>query len=211
MKIQIQFGGFYHSWHSDIIDNKIESLQEFNEYEFYNLHELFDNFVKDGSSFEKARSKVIQKVTYEKNKYNDDNINWSKTYQTYIENYCYQLKIYILNEYAVNINFKNISFYSPKEYNFKSDEIECIVIEKQSLKLLKLVLKDNDFHKELKEVTTSRGGYHAFYTYEQLLNMKDNMIIDIMFSFLANKMNDVGDVFHDIEFDIEFNNQLKVA
>ena len=35
MKIQIQFGGFYHSWHSDIIDNKIESLQEFNEYEFY--------------------------------------------------------------------------------------------------------------------------------------------------------------------------------
>ena len=37
------------------------------------------------------------------------------------------------------------------------------------------------------------------------------MIIDIMYSFLANKMNDVGDVFHDIEFDIEFNNQLKVA
>lgn len=211
MKIQIQFGGFYHSWHSDIIDNNIESLQEFNEYESYNLHKLFDNFVKNGSSFEKARFKVIQKVTYEKNKYNYDNINWSKTYQSYIENYCYQLENYILDEYDVNIDFTNISLYSPKEYNFKSDEIDSVVIEKQSLKLLKLVLKDNNFHKELKEVTTSKSGYHAFYTYEQLLSMKDNMIIDIMYSFLANKMNDVGDVFHDIEFDIEFNNQLKVA
>ena len=178
MKIQIEFGGFYHSWHSDIIDNNIESLQEFNEYESYNLHKLFDNFVKNGSSFDKARSKVIEKVTYEKNKYNDANINWSKTYQSYIENYCYQLENYILDEYDVNIDFKNISLYSPKEYNFRTDEIECVVIEKQSLKLL---------------------------------NMNDNMIIDIMFSFLANKMNDVGDVFHDIEFDIEFNNQLKVA
>jgi len=125
MKIQIKFGGFYHSWHSDIIDNNIESLQEFNEYESYNLHELFDNFVKNGSSFDKARSKVIEKVTYEKNKYNDDNINWFKTYQSYIENYCYQLENYILDEYDVNIDFTNISlqilvYIHPKNTIFKA-------------------------------------------------------------------------------------------
>lgn len=209
MKISIEFGGFYDSWHSDLIIHNIESLQEFNQYESYNLHKLFDNFVKNGCSFDKARSKVIEKVTYEKNKYNSDNINWQETYQSYIESYCYYLESYILDEYNINIDFKNISLYSPREYNFRTDEIDCIVNEKQSLKLLKLVLKDTDFHKRLKEVTTSRSGYIPNYTYEQLLNMKDNMILDIMFSFIADEFNSDTCNLSDIEYEIKLIKQEK--
>jgi len=154
MKISIEFGGFYHSDHSAIIDNYIECLED-NDHPEYNF----------------------------------GNINWQETFQSYIESYCYNLESYILDEYNINIDFKDISLYSPREYNFRTDEIDCIVNEKQSLKLLKLVLKDTDFHKRLKEVTTSRSGYIPHYTYEQLLNMKDNMIINIMFSFIADQFN----------------------
>ena len=114
MKISIEFGGFYHSDHSAIIDNYIECLAD-NDHPEYNFGD----------------------------------IDWQETYQSYIESYCYNLESYILDEYNINIDFKDISLYSPREYNFRTDEIDCIVNEKQSLKLLKLVLKDTDFHKRL--------------------------------------------------------------
>lgn len=171
MKTFIEFGGFYDSYHSSMIESYIESC----EYEGYL-------------------------------EYNFGNINWQETYQSYIESYCYNLKSYILDEYNISIDFKDISLDSPREYNFRTDEIDCIVNEKQSLKLLKLVLKDTDFHKRLKEVTTSRDGYIPYYTYEQLLNMKDNMILGIMFSFIADRFNSDTCNLAAIEYEIKLIN-----
>ena len=168
MKTFIEFGGFYDSYHSSMIESYIESF----EYEGYS-------------------------------EYNFSNINWQETYQSYIESYCYNLERYISYQYDINIDFKNITLWSPREYNFRNDEIDCIVNEKQSLKLLKLVLKNDDFHKRLKEVTTSRSGYIPYYTYEQLLNMKDNMILGIMFSFIADRFNSDTCNLADIEYEIK--------
>lgn len=168
MKTSIDFGGFYHSYHSDIIENYIEVLE-------------YDGYAE----------------------YNYENIDWRGTYQSYIENYCSNLESYILYEYSISIDFKNITLWSPREYNFRTDEIDCTVNEKQSLKLLKLLLKDDDFHKQLKSVTTHRDGYIPHYTYEELLNMKDNMIISIMFSFIANQFNSDTCNLADIEYEIQ--------
>ena len=171
MKTFIEFGGFYNSYHSAIIESYIESF----EYEGYS-------------------------------EYNFDNINWQETYLSYIESYCYNLERFISYQYDINIDFKNISLDSPREYNFRTDEIDCTVNEKQSLKLLKLLLKDDDFHKQLKSVTTHRDGYIPHYTYEELLNMKDNMIISIMFSFIANEFNSDTCNLADIEYEIKLIN-----
>ena len=171
--------------------------------------------IKFGGFYNSYHSSIIESYIesfeYEGgSEYNFGNINWQETYQSYIESYCYNLESYILDEYNINIDFKDISLYSPKEYNFRTDEIDCIVNEKQSLKLLKLFLKDNDFHKTLKSITTYRDGYIPHYTYEQLLNMKDNMILDIMFSFIANKFNSDTCNLADIEYEIKLIN-YKVA
>jgi len=171
MKTFIEFGGFYDSYHSSIIESYIESF----EYE--------------GDS-----------------EYNFGNINWQQTYHSYIKSYCSNLESYILYEYDISIDFKNITLWSPREYNFRTDEIDCTVDEKQSLKLLKLLLKDGDFHKQLKSVTTYRDGYIPHYTYDELLNMKDNMIIGIMFSFIANQFNSDTCNLGDIEYEIKLIN-----
>ena len=50
--------------------------------------------------------------------YDFDHVDYKKTFQSYIDEYCSKLSSYINDEYQVDIDFKNIKLYSPQYYNY---------------------------------------------------------------------------------------------
>ena len=134
--------------------------------------------------------------------YHEDNIDYKKTNDSYIEDYCSKFESYILNKYKLNIDFKNISLNSPKFYNYSTDTICCDVDKKQAQKLIKHFSKDCNFKMFLRNRTKLFDGYISLYTYDQAINNKDNILIMYLLEFLANQFNGKVIVYGELEFDI---------
>ena len=131
-----------------------------------------------------------------------DNVDYRKTELSYVNDYCAKFSSYIFNEYKLNIDFKDIKIWSPSEYNFQTDKIDCTVNLNQANKLNNLFLKDNDFLEYLEARTQSYSGYHSYYTYEEALNDKNNILIMYLLEYLADQFNENTVSYGEIEFEI---------
>ena len=134
---------------------------------------------------------------------NDDNnfeyFNWSAIHQSYIESYVNKLSDYITDNYQIDIDFKKVSLDSPQQYNFKTDVINCSVNKKKIELLNNKLIIDDKFAKYLKESTESYDGYMSFYTYQQALNNKDDILSVYVLRYICHKLNSE---YLDIEYDI---------
>ena len=143
----VNFGGFYNSIHSDIIDNYVEDLE-----------------------------------------YNWEEVNYEATYKTYSENYIKALND-ILN---TNIIFKALN--SPKFYNYSTDVINIELSKKDILKLFKYI-KEEELKQEvfniIKDSSTSKSGYVAFYEYKDFFK-KDNLdiLVECLFDIIVENLQD---------------------
>ena len=89
-----------------------------------------------------------------------------------------------LKEYlGLDITFHNIRLDSPREYNFRTDEITAAISEINAKKLYSGVKRD-DFIEWLKEVTKSRQGFISFYTPEEVLANKEDILIQFVMDFI---------------------------
>jgi hypothetical protein len=141
--------------------------------------------------------------------YNFDDVDYKKTFQSYIDEYCYKLKSYILDEYLVDIDFKNIKLWSPQYYNYDTDVIDCKININEVNVLNNILTKNDEFLSFLKERTTSYSGYVSFYTYDDALNNKDNKLIMYVLEFISNKFNETELL--EIEFEVYLNDTKKIA
>jgi len=134
---------------------------------------------------------------------NDDNnfeyFNWSAIHQSYIESYVNKLSDYITDNYQIDIDFKKVSLDSPTQYNFKTDVINCSVNKKKIELLNNKLIIDDEFAKYLKDSTQSYDGYMSFYTYQQALNNKDDILSVYVLRYICHKLNNE---YLDIEYDI---------
>jgi hypothetical protein len=134
---------------------------------------------------------------------NDDNnfeyFNWSAIHQSYIESYVNKLSDYITDNYQIDIDFKKVSLDSPTQYNFKTDVINCSVNKKKIELLNNKLIIDDEFAKYLKDSTQSYDGYMSFYTYQQALNNKDDILSVYVLRYICHKLNSE---YLDIEYDI---------
>lgn len=172
IQTSINFGGFYNSIHESQIDAFIE---------FYYQDEF--NYLDPG----------------EYPSFNYENIDYKKTFNSYIKDYCIEFESYILNQYEIDINFKNIKLNSPKEYNFKTDTIGCNINEIENKKLIETFKNDLDFLNYLENSTTSSDGFISFYTFEQALNDKDNVLSIYLLEYLSNEFNDTQELPYEFE------------
>ena len=151
IKTTVNFGGFYNSIHSDILDTYIEDYG-----------------------------------------YNWENVDYISTYKEYSKSY-----IKVLNNILdTNIIFKALN--SPKFYNYSTDKINVELSKKDILKLFKYV-KDEELKQEvfniIKEASTSRDGYVAFYNYADFFK-KDNLdilvecLLDVIIENLQDRIVD---------------------
>tara|TARA_R110000764_G_scaffold239118_1_gene337564 strand:- start:640 stop:1182 length:543 start_codon:yes stop_codon:yes gene_type:complete len=143
--------------------------------------------------------------------YNFENIDYKNTNKSYIEDYCYKFTNYIFNEYGFNIKFENLKLWSPSEYNFNTDKIDCQVNKFQSNKLINHFKKDDDFLEYLEGITRSYDGYQSFYTFDDALNNKNNILIMYLLEYLSNEFNKKQVMYGEIEFEIYLLKQKKVA
>ena len=124
-----------------------------------------------------------------------EDIDFQATYESYINNYCSKLSDFILDEYDIVIDFKNISLNSPRFYNFKTDVIYCEVDKNQANKLNAYFLLDQNFNEFLKQKTESYDGFISFYTFEQAKNNKDNILIDYVLQYICNEIfNEIAEL-----------------
>ena len=94
--------------------------------------------------------------------YADEAINFEATHEAYCKNY-----IKVLNNILdTDITFKALN--SPKFYNYSTDFIDVELSKKDILKLFKYI-KEEDLKQEvfniIKDASTSKSGYIAFYNY----------------------------------------------
>jgi len=176
IKTVIEFGGFYNSIHSSIIDNDIDSYIE---------------YMNDENDTE------LEEYDY--------NFNYSDMYNQYLKQYISDYIDFIELEYNLNIKINDISLYSPKEYNFKTDEIDCFISKSDEIKLIKYFKKDNDFLEYLKDHTKSYDGFWSHYTYETAINNKDDILTLYIFEYIANKYQKSDRFNIDIHVDINEN------
>ena len=167
MNTTIQFGGFYHSLHSDIIDNSINS---------------YIQYMNDENDTNKNES--------------DFNFNYSAMYQDYINQFIPILEDHIKDNYNIDIKFSNQYLWSPKEYNFATDEIIADIDKPYTL--IDTFKSNQDFLDYLKQSTKSYDGYMSYYTYESALNNKNDILPVYIFSYIINKWYETEDFYNKI-------------
>ena len=58
-----------------------------------------------------------------------------------------------------------------------------------------------DFIKHIKDITTSKSGYIPFYSFEDIMNNRNDMLYTQAFNFLINNTELTQDITTDIEYD----------
>ena len=156
MNTTIQFGGFYHSIHSVIIDNSIDSYIE---------------YMNDENNTDKNE--------------NDYNFDYSAMYQDYINQFIPILENHIKDNYNIDIKFSNQYLWSPKEYNFATDEIIADINKPYTL--IDTFKSNQDFLEYLKDSTKSYDGYISYYSYDSALNNKNDILPVYILSYICDK------------------------
>ena len=147
IETNVNFGGFYDSIHSDIVDTCVADME-----------------------------------------YNWEEVNYEATYNEYSKRY-----IKVLNNILdTNIIFKALN--SPKFYNYTTDFINVELSKKDILKLFKYI-KDAELKEEvfniIKDSSTSKDGYSAFYNYADFFK-KDNLdiLIECLLDIIIENLQD---------------------
>jgi hypothetical protein len=117
-----------------------------------------------------------------------DNIDYPKTFDNYITAYCGFLTDDIFYKYTVDIEFYDLKLDSPKYYNYSTDVILANTKKDQVNDLNNKLLKDSDFIAYLKDSTKSYSGYISFYTFDQAINDKDNILINFVLSYICKNI-----------------------
>jgi len=161
--------------------------------------------IKFGGFYESIHSSNIDHMV-EAFEYDFDHVDYKKTHQDYIENYSYNLSDYIYDQYKVIINFNKVKLYSPEYYNYSTDTIDCKIKSNQVYDLNEVIKKDKNFLEYLKKATTSYDGFMSFYTFNEALSNKNNILIMYVLEYISNKYND--SILYDLpEFNVYLNKE----
>ena len=165
MELNLSFGGFYYSVHSDIVDSLVERY--FDEEDTLTEDEYYDT------------------IDYQKT-YKD----YCNYYVRYLFDYLLDA-----HGIKLTITQNNIDMWSPREYNFSTDVIVLKDVSNSIMKSLTTLfnryLEDNLFRNFILEKTTRRSGYIPFYTYEEVVDKKDlEVSLEILLEFVANRFNE---------------------
>jgi hypothetical protein len=134
--------------------------------------------------------------------YEWDKVNYKETFNSYIDDYANKLSSFILSEYKIETDFKNIKLNSPKYYNFSTDVIDCEIDSQQVVQLNQVLIKDDSFLSYLKDRTKSYDGYTSFYNYDEALSNKDDILILYVLEYVSNEFNEKYAFYGDIEFEV---------
>lgn len=119
-----------------------------------------------------------------------ENIDFTALYKAYSKEYIEKFNEWLNDELETEIELIYKSLRSPKFYNYSTDKI-CLEISEQDAKKVNSKLPENkDFLEYLKERTTSYPGFVSSYSFDEVMNNKDNVLINYILDFLSMQYND---------------------
>ena len=158
--IIVPFGGFYESEHSASIDNVVDNLFTDDQGDYL---EGFDCDMVD---------------------YKSMHVEYSKNYLTEV------LKVVIDDVSDISIDFEFLELISPREYNFKTDEIGVNVSDSDYKLLVDHFIRTQTFIDFVNVKAQSRSGFISFYTPDQVLNDVENEILgDYIMSYICSDID----------------------
>lgn len=86
-----------------------------------------------------------------------NDFNWTIDYEGYCKRYVWAVN----SETGLDLEFRNV--WSPREYNFATDEIYCY-IDEEDLKNISSSLNSETLKNIIKQRFTSRDGFSSFYS-----------------------------------------------
>jgi hypothetical protein len=89
---------------------------------------------------------------------------------------------------SVYINYKGLD--SPSYYNFATDVIIGEISDEDSLELMNAIQKDDELLEYIQKRTKSYDGFISFYTFDEVLENKDNALIEFTLDFMSGKYNE---------------------
>jgi hypothetical protein len=159
IKANIAFGGFYESIHDDNIES---AIQMYYSDDNGDLNSFFDIY---------------------------NTLDFKSIRDNYIKEYASLFQDWINTNYPLSISFCNISLWSPKYYNFETDEILCELQDNDSISLNNYFKDDKEFLEYLKNRTKSYDGFMSFYNFDEALDNKNDILSTYILEFLAKKFN----------------------
>ena len=151
-EFSLNFGGFYHSEHSENIDSKEEMYG-----------------------------------------YDWEDVDYKKTHLNYCNSYLNRLS----EELEIDLTF--IQLDSPREYNFTTDKIVCIISNKDFNALLD-VYDTKELYNYIEEHSKSRDGFSSFYSGYKNVKAEKDIFLQYLFNYILQYESFD---FYDLEFEIE--------
>lgn len=169
MELNLGFGGFYYSVHSDIVDSLVES------------------------NFDENDDTLTEEEYYESIDYPRIYKEYRKEYVKYLFDYILEV-----HRIKLTTKSTNIDMWSPREYNFSTDILVLKNVSKSTVKkmttLFNRYLEDSEFRDFINNKTTYRDGYIPFYEYEDVVDKKELKVsLEFLLEFVANEFNDEVD------------------
>lgn len=164
METIINFGGFYHSIHSMLIDDVVENLI------CTDNEDNFDQKMYDEFNWKEAHEKYCIEYLDKFEDWLTDELELKET---------------------PKIEFKEL--ISPRFYNYTTDKIRAVISEKNVQEICQAVLNSEEFKEEFEEYlherTTPVDGYIPFYTFNEAMNNKEGVLIYFVLEFMTDQYN----------------------
>lgn len=170
MELNLGFGGFYYSVHSDIVDFLVES-----------------NFDENNDEEDYYESIDYQRIYKE----------YCKYYVKYLFDYILDTDGIKLTTKSNNIDMWSPREYNFSTDVIILKDVSKSTVKKLTT-LFNRYLEDSKFRDFIKVKTTSRDGYIPFYKYEDVVDKKDlDVSLEFLLEFVANEFNEEGHELYD--------------
>lgn len=149
--IRVPFSGFYNSMHSSSVDEAV------NQHTVWLLKQTqFDEVINDDEFDVEMPSETIVSMV-------SDNVDYDAVNERICEKFvAYFKKLMRFEDFELSMKFKGV--WSPREYNFLTNQITCEISETDFEKLFTLTNSIKAFEIVLKEKLTSRPGFISSYS-----------------------------------------------
>ena len=161
--VTVEFGGFYESIHSELIDDVVD------RYTFGMTDIQYNDFL-DNLIWDEIR------------------LNYAKGFMKLLAEWL-EKELYIGVKYSEN----TIKVISPREYNFRTDTLDVDFTPESIAHLNAWARKDDEFKDYLQEATQSRDGFISFYSYDDALADKDGILSQYALRFLCDEFIRTGE------------------
>ena len=163
MNVTVEFGGFYESIHSELIDDVVD------RYTFGMTDIQYNDFL-DNLIWDEIR------------------LNYAKGFMKLLAEWL-EKELYIGVKYSEN----TIKVISPREYNFRTDTLDVDFTPESIAHLNAWARKDDEFKDYLQEATQSRDGFISFYSYDDALADKDGILSQYALRYLCDEFIGSGE------------------